>query len=265
MKYLKKSSVIICSVCLVFLTFSSIAQICTGACFSRQTNAALSAKTPCGEKQELKKGLTESYTYYDAQYDDVQNDRLAMDSMMKNYAGELTELSIDFLAMMMPLEDLKSLHTDLAKELAEAKNSLERSLKSAGKDKGAQINALKNYYAFIARRLQDEDTQEFLNTFNEFSNRSSELRERYFSEAKENPYGYQLMDNPNSKEFNPYSNEYQELLTVATNLKSDLDRLQLESDKKIRKRQILEAFYQGIDGKWQKLTDIISRKGQYAN
>ena len=265
MDYIKNISILIFSVCLVFLPFSSIAQICSGASVARNKNLAVSSSVDHSSLDGHGSSLdsAQKYTYYDAAYDDTQNNILAVQSLIEKYTSEVSELSEEFLFVMGAF-DAKQLQSGLASDWVGEKEVLEKALKSAGTDEGLQRQALQDYYFFLEKQTQDENIQQFINLFDEFSSRFEQVAERYKLEAKKNPYGYKLTENMGNKKVNPYHNECQDLVSVAGTLKKDLDKIEKEILGKTRKKQILERSYVGIVGKWQKLSDFITGKGKFA-
>ncbi|NRA45410.1 MAG: hypothetical protein HRU09_10695 [Oligoflexales bacterium] len=260
MDYMKNIGILVFSICLIFLPFSSIAQICSGASANQKSIALSSMET---SSQSGKKAGPQKYTYYDAEYDDAQNNLLAVQSLIERYTADISDLSEEFLFVMHSF-DAKVIQSGLAKDWAVEKDVLEKALKVAGNDEEIQRQALQEYYFFLDRQLQDDTIQQFVGSFAEFQMRFEQLKKMYSEEAKNNPYGYKLTENMNTKKLNPSYEECRSLLAVASKVKTDLDKMQNESLRKTRKKQILDRHYEGIVGKWQKLSDFVTGKGKFA-
>ena len=266
MKYIKNISIIAFSICLVFLPFSFTAQICSGASAAHNTHnksLIVSSSRQPAQLEGISLKTAQKYTYYDADYDDTQNNLLAMQTLIERFASDMSDLGEEFIPALDSL-DPKNLHLDLLKEWVGEKNILEKNLKSAGSDEHIQAQALKDYYQFLSSNLQDENIQQFKAIYHKFKLEFKEIKDQYFAEAKPNPYGSKLTDNARTKKINPLLEENSDLLAVAAKLDADLNKMSREFRNKTREKQILDRNYVGMVGQWQKLSDFIAGKGKFA-
>ncbi|MFK7827826.1 MAG: hypothetical protein AB8G05_27005 [Oligoflexales bacterium] len=261
MSYIKNISILIISLCLVFVPLSFISQICSGASVAHSQKLQKASSDLQKKRRSHKK--VEGYTYYDAEYDDTQNELLAVQTLIERYAIQVNELGEKFLPAMS-LFDAETLYAVVAEEWLGEKKLLEEKLKTASIDQEIQRQVLEDYYFFLERLLQDENIQQFLDLYSHYSLGFQQLKDKYFVKAKNNPFGYKLTENADTKKINPLYDEYRDVIAIAEKLHEDLGKIKTEFMTKTRKKQILEMNYVGIAGKWQKLSDFITGKGKFA-